>query len=580
MSKIKVLSQNLVNKIAAGEVIERPASVVKELVENSLDTGADRIRIIVEEGGKRLISIQDNGCGMDKEDIKLAFVSHATSKIKSVDDLFAITTMGFRGEALASIGTVSHVTVTSREKSALTAHELVIADGKLKEPKETGAPEGTTITVEDLFYNVPARRKFLRSTAAEASYITETVTKIAMITPSVDYQMIRDNRRVMTLPQAASIRERLTSLFGEEFAEGLLEAEESAEKIKVKVLIGSPIQNRADTKMQFAFVNNRPIRDKVIIKAIMDAFSGLLPQRRYPVAIVLLEIEPHEIDVNVHPAKTEIRFKTPGFIHSIVRSTISKALRGSQQKALTENGINEDSSLRQERIKSAIESFLSRAEPKQRDFTKQLRPREEPQKQLSLSDKIPLEPSEKFIQFHDSYIVMETKTGIIVIDQHALHERIIYEEVKQRYASKSIESQRLLFPEVIELLPKEKAVISEVASSLTILGFELEEFGGNSVIVRSIPRVLDRSDIPDAIREVIDNYLEETTPNIEKYLESVMQTIACKAAVKAGQKLSKEEIEILLSDSNKIPALHTCPHGRPIFVNLPLIDIERQLKRR
>jgi DNA mismatch repair protein MutL len=582
MGKIKVLSQNLINKIAAGEVVERPASVVKELIENSLDAGADRVHITIEDGGRRLISISDNGCGMDKEDIQLAFASHATSKIASLDDLFAITTMGFRGEALASIGAVSRVTLTSRQKGALSAYQLHFAGGQEKEFKETGAPEGTTVTVEDLFFNVPARRKFLRSAASEASYITESVTRIAMATPSMHIQLIKDGRRALTLPPAATIRDRLAAIFGEDTASALLEAEETGENVKVLALVGSPLDNRADTKMQFVFVNNRPLRDRIILKAVSDSFAGLLPQKRFPLAFIFLSIDQRELDVNVHPAKIEVRFKNPGFVHSIVKATVGKALRTSRHHAPAEATESQDLLTRHERIKDAIESFLRRAEPKQRDFTHQFRSTKEsqPSQALPVLEPLLIDRTEKFMQVHGTYIILETQTGILVIDQHALHERIIYEELKESYASKNVASQRLLFPELVDLAPKEMAVLQEVTPSLAIVGFELEEFADNSVVVRSAPTILHRADIPDAVRAVINNYVEETAPDVETYLESVMQTLACKAAVKAGQTLSKEEIEILLSDSRRLPAIHTCPHGRPIYFTIPVADIERQLKRR
>jgi DNA mismatch repair protein MutL len=582
MGRIRVLPQTLINKIAAGEVVERPASVAKELVENSIDAGADKIYITIEDGGKRVISVRDNGCGMDKEDVQLAFASHATSKITSLDDLFAITTMGFRGEALASIGAVSRVTLTSRQKGAISGYELHFAGGQTKEFKETGAPEGTTVTIEDLFFNVPARRKFLRSAASEASYITESVTRIAMTTPSVHFQLVKDGRRVLTLPPAATIRDRLAAIFGEDTASGLLEAEEVAENVKVLTVVGSPLDSRADTKMQFVFVNNRPLRDRIILRAVSDGFAGLLPQRRFPLAFIFLTIDQREVDVNVHPAKTEVRFKNPGFIHSIVKATIAKALRASRQHPIAEDTKSENLLTRQERIKDAIESFLRRAEPKQRDFTHQFHtPKEDqPLQPETASKPLLTNGTEKFMQVHGTYIVLETPMGILVIDQHALHERIIYEELKESYASRKVESQRLLFPEVVDLSPKEITVLQEVAPSLAIVGFELEEFGDNSVVVRSAPTILHRADIADAVRAIINNYIEESAPDVETYLESVIQTLSCKAAIKAGQILSAEEIGILLSDSRKLPAIHTCPHGRPIYFSIPLADIERQLKRR
>jgi DNA mismatch repair protein MutL len=584
MGIIKVLPASLVNKIAAGEVIERPSSVAKELVENSLDSGADYIQVEIENGGRDLILVRDNGCGMDEGDVRLAFVSHATSKLKGIGDLFNIRTMGFRGEALASIGAVAQVRLTSRPKNAIEGFRAELEGGARPGFSTAGSPEGTIIEVRNLFYNVPARRKFLKSNATEMSYISEMVARLAAAHPEVAFHLVHNGRKVLSAPVVKTRRERLASVFGAELARDLLEAKEEDRGITAEAVIAAPFHTRADTRMQLFYVNNRPLRDRVIGRAVQDSFAGYIPPRRNPIAFVYVTVDPAEFDVNIHPAKAEVKFRSPGLVHSMVRAAIAQALRSSPRLRQEPTPVVHD---RAEDIREAIGDFLqsTRARhetPRQHDFSQLLRPREqepaaEQEKPKALPDEF---PEGKIMQVHSSYIVIEAPEGVTIIDQHALHERILFDQLQVRFQSRTIESQRLLFPITVEVAPRESAVLDEVLPTLTLLGFEIEPFGEGALIVHSAPRVVERADVAECIHAVLEDYLDERRPDIGEYALKAMQTLACKAAVKAGQPLSRDEMIMLLEAARTLESPDTCPHGRPSTIFLSLIELERRFKRR
>jgi DNA mismatch repair protein MutL len=584
MGNIKVLPPSLVNKIAAGEVIERPASVAKELLENSLDAGADYIQVEIENGGRDLILVRDNGCGMDPDDVKLAFVSHATSKLAYFEDLFALGTLGFRGEALASVGAVAQVRLTSRLRGSIEGFEARIEGGVRPSFSKVGAPEGTAVEVRNLFYNVPARRKFLKSTATEMSYISDVVTRIAATSPKTGFHLVHNGRKMLSAPAVSSRRDRLASLFGSEIARDLLEAKEEDRGVGAEVLVAPPFHTRSDNRMQLFFVNGRPMRDRVIARAVQDAFSGYIPPRRYPVAFVYVTVDPAEVDMNIHPQKAEVKFKSPGFVHSMVKAAIAHALRSSPRLRQEPTPAAHD---RAEDIREAIGDFLqaararqAREAPLQRDFTDLLRPREErppAARPRALPDAL---PDGKIMQVHNSYIVIETPDGVTLIDQHALHERIIFDEIKARFQNRTIESQRLLFPAAVELSPREEAVLDEVLPTLSLLGFVIEPFGEGAVMVHSSPRMVERADMAECIHAVLEDYLDERRPDIGEYALRAMQTLACKAAVKAGQPLSHEEMAMLLEMARAVESPDTCPHGRPSTFFMSLEELERRFKRR
>lgn len=586
MGNIKVLPANLVNKIAAGEVVERPASVVKELIENSLDAGADYIQVEIENGGRDLILVRDNGRGMDPDDVKLAFVSHATSKLTRFTDLYEIGTMGFRGEALSSIGAVAQVRLTSRPRGSIEGCEARIEGGTKPGFTKAGSPEGTTIEVRNLFYNVPARRKFLKSKATEMSYISDIVTRIAAAHPQVGFQMAHNGRKALSAPAVRNRRERLESIFGVDLARDLLEAVEEDRGLKAEVVVAAPFHTRADTRMQLFFVNNRPLRDRVIGRAVHDAFAGYVPPRRNPIAFVFVTVNPAEVDVNIHPAKAEVKFKSPGFIHSMVKAAIADALRSSPRLRQEPTPYAHD---RVDDIRDAIGDFLQRAGERdkerdpavQQDFSHLLRPRQVGTAQEPKPECLPRElPDGKIMQVHNSYIVIEAPEGVTLIDQHALHERILYDEIKARFQNRTTESQRLLFPITVEVSPRESAVLDEILPTLTLLGFVIEPFGEGAMVVHSAPRVVERTDIAECVHAVLEDYLDERRPNLGEYAKKAMRTLACKAAIKAGQPLSREEMTMLLEMARGLESPDTCPHGRPSTIFLSLIELERRFKRR
>jgi DNA mismatch repair protein MutL len=582
MGNIKVLSASLINKIAAGEVIERPASVVKELLENSLDAGADFIQVEIENGGRDLILVRDNGRGMDANDVKLAFVSHATSKLARFGDLFQISTMGFRGEALSSIGAVAQVRLTSRASGTLEGFQAEIEGGAKLRFLKAGAPEGTTVEVRNLFFNVPARRKFLKSKATEMSYISDIVTRTAAAHPEVAFHLLHNGRKVLSAPAVRTRRERLASIFGADLAQDLLEAGEEDRGLKAQVIIAAPFHTRGDTRMQLFFVNDRPLRDRVIGRAVLDAFAGYIPPRRSPIAFVYVTVEPAEVDVNIHPAKAAVKFKSPGFVHSMVKAAIAGALRSSPRLRQEPTPVAHD---RAEDIREAIGDFLhtarQRETPVQHDFLHLLKAGEQKDPEREKPKGLPEElPNGKIMQVHNSFIVIEAPDGVTLIDQHALHERVLFDEIRARFQSRTIESQRLLFPITVELAPRETAVLDEVLPTLTLLGFVIEPFGEGAVIVHSAPRIVERTDIGECVHAVLEDYLDERRPDIGEYAKKAMQTLACKAAVKAGQPLSHDEMVMLLEMARFLENPDTCPHGRPTTIFLSLIELERRFKRR
>jgi len=577
------LPTSLVNKIAAGEVIERPASVVKELVENSLDAGASYIQVEIEDGGRELILIRDNGSGMEPEDVELAFVSHATSKLSDFDDLYAIDTMGFRGEALSSIGAVAQVRLTSRARGSIEGCEARIEGGANPVFTAAGSPEGTAIEVRNIFYNVPARRKFLKSKATEMSYISDIVTRIAVAHPAVGFHLAHNGRKILSAPAAKNRIERLGQVFGAELVADLLESREEDMGVAADVIVAAPFRTRSDTKMQLFYVNRRPMRDRVISRAVQDSFSGYIPPRRNPIAFVFVTVDPARIDVNIHPAKAEVKFKSPGFVHSMVKAAVAGALRSSprlrREPALPEHEQTQD-------IRDAIGDFLQsersrrKADALQHDFSHLLKPRPEFYSQEKFKALPESVPEGKILQIHNSYIVIETPDGVTLIDQHALHERILFDEIQERFRSRTVESQRLLFPITVEISPREEAILDEVLPTLQLLGFVLEPFGEGKVVIHSAPRMVERTDIGECVQAVLEDYLDERRPDLGEYALRAMQTLACKAAVKAGQPLSVEEIATLLEMARGLASADTCPHGRPSMFHLPLEELERRFKRR
>ena len=609
MSRIKVLPETVVTKIAAGEVIERPASVLKELVENAIDAGATQIEIQLEEGGKKLIKVSDNGVGMDADDLKIAFLSHATSKLRSDDDLFSINTLGFRGEALPSIGSISQTRIISRTKDALVGSEIQIEGGQLSKIKEKGAPEGTQIDVQNLFYNTPVRRKFLKSTQTEMAHISEMVTRFALSYPKIHFTTLHNGKNVLIFPTAKNLKERINTIYGKEISENLLEINLKEPDISVYGYILPPTHNRPNTKMQFIFLNGRYIRDNIIFHAINAAYRNLLMSRRSPIIFLNLQIDSREVDVNVHPTKIEVRFKNTGLIHDQLYAAIRSALMkteshtsfqamsqdnrpsaeastvaantfvgGVEAQLRKEKEVSSDD--RKESVMKSMSDFFSTSPDKETPYRKD----EHKQAVLPSAEDKPLFKQESkltsHIQIHNSYIIEETAEGLNIIDQHALHEVVLYHEIWEHIKSSRLAVQKLLIPALIELTPRDFVTIMSLKEKFATLGLEIEEFGKSTIAIRTHPQILKNLDFHSLIQRVLEEIdSDDVKSEADNILIKIVQVMACKGAVKAGQRLAPQEIQSLLEQRKDNIVTSFCPHGRPTALEFKISELEKQFKR-
>ena len=607
-SDIRVLPSLLVNKIAAGEVIERPASVVKELLENAVDAGAKRIDVAVEDGGKRLIQVTDDGVGMSKENVGLAFAQHATSKLNDDEDLFAIRTMGFRGEALASIASVSRARVVSRRAQGQGGYEVSMDGGEQSEVKPTAAPVGTTVAVRDLFFNVPARRKFLRGTNTEMAHITEQLSRVALAYSDVHFTLSHNGRKSLELPTNQGPQGRIAGLFGEELAQTLIEAKSNERGVKIRALLAPPGMSRTSGKWQYFFLNGRYIRDRVLSHALRETYRGLMEPNRFPVAFVYLEMAPETVDVNVHPTKTEVRFRDSNTVHSQVLGTLRETFLKSDLVGKVHIEENRPVYEQEHRVRQAVADYI-KSRPANQDrlnFTgkertgyssgpKQIeRPsttgstelREElnrlfeQDRQETSTNQEPAAVSGRILQIHKTYILSETPEGMVIVDQHALHERILYEKLKRRVAEGKVASQQLLVPMPIELNNQQQAVLERAKEVLGQVGIELVDFGPKAVAVQSFPAMLGKADPGAVVQDIIDRLAEVPADmSGEQLLEPVLASMSCKAAVKAGDELSHEEMSQLLADRKLAQMSSNCPHGRPTMLKMSLAELEKQFGR-
>jgi len=592
MAKIRILPDTVANKIAAGEVVERPASVVKELVENSIDAGASRIDIHIEHGGHQLIRVTDDGEGMDADDVALAFRSHATSKLGGVEDLFAVNTLGFRGEALPSIGAVSQAKIISRRRDSINGWEIEMKGGELGEVKACGAAVGTTVEVRNLFFNVPVRRKFLKSPATEMGHIMEVVTRFSLCYPQIAFNVLHNGRTVVNLPPVEEPAERIAIFFGEDLAQDLINFRDEDEEMLLYGYAAPPHHSRANARFQYIFLNGRYIRDRSILAAISQAYQGMLMPRRFPVVFLFIRVKPELVDVNVHPTKIEVRFRKSGYVYQRVLAALSNALSSGGAGAkleLPERKIEEKfppqptrEHPRGEEIRRALTDFFERT-AKKRAFKSDERKFEKPRHKPpapTVEREREFAPPPKFVQVHDSYIVEETEDGINIIDQHALHERIIAEELREQMRNRKVASQKLLIPETVKLTHLEYEQLMSIADDLAAVGIEIGEFGENTIVIHSVPQLLRNCNVAELVRDLLDELHESKPADVESRIESIIKVAACKGAVKAGEKLAPEEIEALLRKRDKLGSATTCPHGRPITLSLKLSDLEKQFKRR
>jgi DNA mismatch repair protein MutL len=606
----------MVNLIAAGEVIERPASVIKELLENSIDAGATKITAAVEDGGRRLIAVVDDGLGMDADDLTHAFESHATSKIRGVEDLHQIATLGFRGEALPSIAAVARVRAVSRMRDSDQAHCLEIDCGDQGPVHPCGGDYGTAIQVRDLFYKTPARRKFLRTANTEIGHISEQFARLALPQLHLDLALIHNGREQHRLPKTESLKERVLQLFPMLVPDpvDLLEARSEEKRIRIRALLGRPSISRTSNQFQYTFLNGRFIRDKFISHAVKEAYRGLLEANRFPVVFLFIEMPFEDYDVNVHPTKIEVRFYNSNLIHSQVLGVLREQLLGTdlhlpaRLPATASSGGREDDAGRQshrQQIADAMAEFFKRHRPaSQAQFD--LRPDRVPERRGSDRGRVAGSPptlrgrsardpgsvdrsapatgpplfETRYIQIHDSYIVEQTPDGFVIIDQHALHERMLYETLQRRLQQDGLESQRLLLPETFEVTDIQAGAIENHAELLAQLGIELTPFGPRLYAVQAFPTLLLGVAPVEFVQDLVDLLVEPGGAVARQDLfDDILSMAACKAAIKAGQRLTDSEIEELLAERQRFETTSRCPHGRPTTIRFSIGELEKQFKR-
>ncbi|WP_020471891.1 DNA mismatch repair endonuclease MutL [Zavarzinella formosa] len=625
MPRIHQLPNSVITKIAAGEVIERPASVVKELLENSIDAGATRLDIELEQGGTELIRVVDDGHGIEAEDLPLVFASHATSKLSNADDLFRIGTLGFRGEAMSSIGGVGKVTIQSRPTGSASGASILCDGGDLSEVRPWNGSPGTRIEVKHLFFNTPVRKKFLKGIPTELGQVTETITRLALAYPSLHLLLKHNNRLVHEIPSSAGLADRLGLFFGKEVRENLIEVEAEAGGLELQGYITDPQCDRGNAKLQYLFVNGRWIRDRSLAHALQEAYRGLLMTGRYAIGFLFITIPPDQVDVNVHPTKSEVRFRDSSALYSLVRGGVKRALLS--KNLLPKLQIPADEPLpetigkpvRSPRFEQAAytpapwermapppsptlpppapTTFKAdlpeiRPTPAPKEETLFTAPREFTPPDFPKSAEVPspppvpliqipvMAPPQRAIQIHDAYLIVETAQGMLVIDQHALHERILFEQLRRRILDGKLDVQRLLIPEPIDLTMEQATVVLDAKTQLAELGLEVEDFGGGTVAVSSYPALLSRIPVQQIFQSVVDELVkEDRTPSKAHVFHHLLATMACKAAVKAGDKLTTDEIDYLMQLRQMAEDSHHCPHGRPTSLTFSRHELDKQFKR-
>ena len=653
MSKIHVLPDSLANKIAAGEVVERPASIVKELIENSIDAGAKSIEVAVESGGRRLIRISDTGEGMNRDDAILAFERHATSKLKTAEDLEAILTLGFRGEALASIASVAKVRLRTQTASDIVGTEVEISGGRMLDVRDIAFTPGAEFEIRDLFFNVPARRKFLKSEATESFHIANLVTHYALANPHLSFKLLNNNRESIRTTPAADLRERAYQLFGGEFINGLIEVGGESGEMRVRGFVSSPSATRTTKDSQYFFINGRYVRDKVISRALIEAYRAMIPSGVYPSAMLFVEMPPHEVDVNVHPAKTEVRFVRGTIVHDLIRDAVRAAIGSSKAAVTLFSKPEPEPSLKpQEVFRSDIfdekPAQVSREElraafklqaPPPQQFKIDLSDNEptaeaEPVSTATARERVDLEaptaeelqpiaeplvsaepdpiqlyghrlgclggkaaesnsqlkPAQSLTliadevnplgQMHNSFIIATDRTGLLLIDQHVAHERILFEQHWNALRRKKVETQRLLIPETLDLSPAQATAFDQVLPELEENGFELGRLSGRTVAIKAIPAMLGPGVARTLLLELLDAIEENRRGlSLDEIRAEIAASLACRAAVKINMTLAPEKMRWLIDELMKKENPATCPHGRPIILRITAREIEKGFQR-
>jgi DNA mismatch repair protein MutL len=608
-ARIRRLPEGTINRIAAGEVVERPASAVKELVENALDAGARRIAVTIAAGGAGLILVEDDGEGMDADALALSIERHATSKLPlgadGVDDLTNIATLGFRGEALPSIGAVARLVISSRAKHS-QGHTIRVESGAIKGPEPAGflsaGESGTRIEVRDLFFATPARLKFLKSSRAESLAVIDIVKRLAMARPDVGFTLTDEGRLVLSLHAEETLFDgalgRLAKLMGRDFADNAAKLDAARESVRLWGFAGLPTYNRANAQMQFLFVNGRPVRDRLLLGAVKGAYADFLARDRHPAVALFIECDPILVDVNVHPAKAEVRFRDSGLVRGLIVGALKAALHEASHRASSTvadaaleafrapqsrpqtysypaqqrfSGLAESARVYQAPIASPPVMHIAGAEPHTPGHTHDHNHDHGSESPLGVAR----------AQLHDTYIVAQTPDGIVIVDQHAAHERLVYERMKQALQNGGVKRQPLLIPEIVEMDESEATRVLARNEELSALGLVVESFGPGALMVREVPAALGQIDVKALIRDLADDLTEsESLSSLKERLDHVSATLACHMSVRSGRRLNADEMNALLREMESTPHSGQCNHGRPTYVELKLADIERLFGRR
>ncbi len=604
--KIHILPEELCNKIAAGEVVERPSSVVKELVENSLDAGSSDILVELESGGKRLIRVTDNGCGMNRQDAFLSFERHATSKITTDEDLFALHTLGFRGEALASISSVSRLNLKTCDNDSGLGQRIYAEGGRIKTTEEVGSPRGTCIEVRNLFFNLPARKKFLRTEQTELGHAADVVTKQALANAEVSFCLKHNERTLLDLRREKGLRERVAALLGRSLLNDLIDLDVTQGELNLSGLISQPQLNRSSAAHIYTFINGRYIRDRVVQHAVMEGYRHLLMKGRYPVVVLFLTLDPALVDVNVHPTKHEVRFREQALVHDFIAAALQKTLKLSswlESPPPSVCGVVVDQPLEREAFGGELRNEVpARVMDPPLAYSAPATSPEVPAATMplpvqALPSALEVEKDNQYVlpgsqpdgfftrlkilgQYHQSYLLCQDRDDLILIDQHAAHERAGFEKLRRQFAEGEIPSQTLLFPEILELDFNSADALLQQQEQLEELGFDVEPFGGKSFALKAVPQLLGQV---SAGRLVTDVALELArvgrTGQLRESIDEVLILMACHSVIRANQALSHEEIKALFRELDQIDFKANCPHGRPVMQRLTLVEVEKLFRR-
>jgi DNA mismatch repair protein MutL len=595
MSEIKLLSEDLINKIAAGEVIERPASVVKELVENSIDAGATNILIEITDSGKKLIKVLDNGKGMSKEDAEKAVLRHATSKIKTAEDLFAIQTLGFRGEALASIAAVSNLSITTKQKGQIEGFQILINGGLVINSNVVASDEGTIVEIKNLFFNTPARKKFLKTDAVELRHIIDVVTKYSLLHNAVGFKLIHEGREIINSPVVVNLRNNIATIYGFEVAKELIDINYEDDNLKLSGLVVKPYHARNDKNWQTIFVNGRWVKNEDITNAVYDAYHSILFINKHPVFVLNLEVDPQKIDVNVHPTKSDIKIEKKELICGAVTKAIRVALSNENLLPEVDLEMQEQESFgtpirkvnsppkyafdqsQQMILKKIFVANMNNGNggsyvmPLKKEAV--VVPKQNYVEELQKHSKLP--PLKLLGQIHKTFFVAETISGMFFIDQHAVHERVLYEQFMEQLMDGKVEIQNLLKPEVLEFSTADMEIVKENLKSFKKLGFEMAEFGANSFVAKTVPAIFGRLQVKEMVYEILEKW-----NGIEEKKEEIVTRMACRSAVMAGDELTILEMDGILKELAKKDLPYACPHGRPTMIKVGVDELEKKFRRK